>query len=61
MVKFTKSKRIQVVVGKGSNTEFKKWIKPSDLPKIKKHYRQYEDTVIKTGKSKMIRVIRIGK
>ena len=61
MVKFTKSKRIQVVVGKGSNTEFKRYIKPSDLNKFKSHYKQYGETVRKTGKSKMIRVVRFGK
>ena len=61
MVKYTKSKRIQIVVGKGSNTEFKKFIKPDSLKKYKKHYRQYGDSVQKTGKSKMIRVIRFGK
>ena len=61
MVKYGKSKRIQVVVGKGSNTEFKKYIKPSSLPKVRKHYKQYGDKVQVTGKSKMIRVLRFGK
>jgi len=61
MVKFTKSKRIQIVVGEGSNTQFKKYIKPSELPKYKKYYKEYRDNVKKTGKTKMIRVLKFGK
>jgi len=48
----TLSDKIQIVVGKGSNTEFKKYIKPSKLAYYKKYYKQYGDTVQKTGKKK---------
>ena len=49
------AKKIEIVVGKGSNTEFKKFIPISKLAYYKKHYKQYGDTVQKTGKTKNLK------